>query len=155
MSVPLLLCLGLVVGVTDGDTLKIRCEQPDLGEIKVRFDEIDAPEKKQPFGKRAKKVLSDLAYEQKVRVLRTDTDKYGRTVARVELDRSGLELNFEMVRQGYAWCYAKYLVRVAACEALEIEARKQRIGLWADANPEPPSEWRHARKIGRSDKQRE
>ena len=54
MSVPLLLCLGLVVGVTDGDTLNIRCEQPNLGEIKVRFDEIDAPEKGRAFGKNAK-----------------------------------------------------------------------------------------------------
>ena len=155
MSVPLLLCLGLVVGVTDGDTLKIRCEQPNLGEIKVRFDEIDAPEKGQAFGNKAKQVLSDLAFEKTVRVLRTDTDKYGRTTARVELDYSGLELNFEMVRQGYAWCYTKYLVRVDACQALEANARRARLGLWADANPEPPSDWRHARKIGWPDKRRE
>ena len=149
MSAPLLLCLGLVVGVTDGDTIKVRCDQPDLGEIKVRFDEIDAPEKKQAFGQKSKQALSDMAFNQTVRVLKTDVDKYGRTVARIELHPSGLELNFEMVRQGYAWCYTKYLVRVEACELLEAKARNQRLGLWADSDPEPPSEWRHARKKGK------
>ena len=50
---------GRVVGVADGDTLTVL----DVGrqQIKVRLAEIDAPEKKQPYGQRSKQALSDLA----------------------------------------------------------------------------------------------
>ena len=54
----------LVVGVTDGDTITARCGEPGAYEqVKVRFGAIDAPERKQPFGARAKDALSDLTYK--------------------------------------------------------------------------------------------
>lgn len=46
---------GRVVAVTDGDTLKIL--KPDNELVKVRLAEFDAPEKKQPYGKRLKNRL--------------------------------------------------------------------------------------------------
>jgi len=59
----------LVVGVTDGDTINVRCGQPDAYEqIKVRFGAIDAPESRQPFGQRSKQALSDLVYMQQVQL---------------------------------------------------------------------------------------
>ncbi len=55
----------LVVGVSDGDTLTARCgAAPGAYEqVRVRLAGIDAPEKAQPFGQRAKQALSELAYD--------------------------------------------------------------------------------------------
>jgi endonuclease YncB( thermonuclease family) len=51
-----LLCL--VVDILDGDTLTARCGQPGQYEqVKVRLQGIDAPERKQPFGKHCKTAL--------------------------------------------------------------------------------------------------
>lgn len=45
----------LVVKIADGDTLTARCGQAGAYEqVKVRLAEIDAPEKKQAFGKRSR-----------------------------------------------------------------------------------------------------
>jgi len=51
---------GLVTAITDGDTIKILT--PSKQQIKVRLAEIDTPEKRQPYGKKAKQVLSDMIY---------------------------------------------------------------------------------------------
>lgn len=50
---------GRVVGVKDGDTLALLV---DGREVRVRLAEIDAPEKKQPFGMVRRKVGSTDAY---------------------------------------------------------------------------------------------
>lgn len=44
-----------VIGVMDGDTIKVLTS--DKKEIKIRFEHIDAPEKKQPFGQVCKQAL--------------------------------------------------------------------------------------------------
>lgn len=70
-------CIGRVVGVTDGDTVKVLCEGI---ETKVRLDQIDAPERNQPFGSKAKEVLSNLIFDRMVRVESSGADRYGRTL---------------------------------------------------------------------------
>lgn len=51
----------LVVSVSDGDTIAARCGTAgDYGQIKVRFNGIDAPEKRQPFSQCANETLSEL-----------------------------------------------------------------------------------------------
>ena len=55
----------LIVGVSDGDTLRARCGTPGAYEqVKIRLSEIDAPESKQAFGERSKQSLSDLCFQQ-------------------------------------------------------------------------------------------
>lgn len=130
--------LCLVVGITDGDTIKVRCGTDD--EEKVRLVQIDAPEKKQAFGTQAKQMLSDLAHDKNIQLERHSTDRYGRTLGRITLD--GTDLNFEMVRLGYAWCYRKYLTD-ESCLVIEDDARQHHRGLWTDASPTPPWEFRH------------
>lgn len=101
---PVLFCL--VVGVADGDTLAARCDAPD-GQvtIQVRLAEIDAPEKRQPFGERSKQHLSALCFE-KAAVVRPKTrDRYRRTVARVECD--GVDASLEQVQAGMVTCPPK------------------------------------------------
>lgn len=142
---PVLLCMAFVVGVIDGDTLRVRCDSPNLGETRIRLAEIDAPEKGQPYGQKAKQALSDLVYGKIVKVIEVDRDRYGRVVARIE-PVGGPEANFAMVGAGYAWCYSQYLTRTELCETAQQEAREARQGLWADSAPQPPWEWRKATK---------
>lgn len=122
----------LVVGVSDGDTLTAKC---DGDQVKVRLAEIDAPEKRQPFGEKSKQALSDMCFQRTAELRVVDHDRYGRTVARVKCD--GADANAEQVRLGMAWVYDKY-VKDASLYKLQDGARDARRGLWAEGTPVPP-----------------
>jgi endonuclease YncB( thermonuclease family) len=111
--------------------------------VAVRLAEIDAPEKAQPFGRRSKEALSDLCYMAPATIKPTATDRYGRTVARVEC--RGKDANAEQVRAGMAWAYTRYQIDPVFTQ-LEQRARAARVGLWRDAEPVPPWEWRAERR---------
>jgi endonuclease YncB( thermonuclease family) len=71
----------LVVGVSDGDTITVRCGDPGSYEqLRVRLAGIDAPEKGQAFGQRAKETMSDLVFGKSARLECIKTDRYGRSV---------------------------------------------------------------------------
>src|SRR4030095_11470964 len=74
---------GKVVGITDGDTLTVLV---DRDPIKVRLAEIDTPERGQPWANRAKQALSAKVLGQVVQLQVVDTDRDGRTVAKVFRD---------------------------------------------------------------------
>nr|WP_255368601.1 thermonuclease family protein [Polaromonas sp. OV174] len=134
----------LVVGVTDGDTIKARCGQPGAYEqVKVRIAEIDAPEKRQPFGERSRQSLAGLCHEAQAVIKPTAKDRYGRTVARVSCN--GQDVSLHQVRAGMAWWYVKYGKDMAVQDA-ERQARSSRAGLWVDSEPIPPWEWRKSKK---------
>ena len=130
---------GRVVGVTDGDTLTLLTA--DKQQVRIRLAEIDAPESGQPYGTKAKLVLSELAFGKNVQARVMDTDRYGRTVARVH--EGVLDINAELVRRGAAWAYRKYLTETTLL-AVEAEAKAARRGLWALPETErvAPWEWR-------------
>lgn len=67
-----------------------------------------------------------------------------RTVADVRL-LDGRSLNHELVRSYYAWWFRRYS-KDAGLAALETEARSARRGLWADAQPIAPWDWREAQR---------
>ena len=134
----------LVVGVTDGDTLTARCGRIGAYEqIKVRIAAIDAPERKQPYGQRSRQALSRLCYAEKALITERDTDRYGRTVADVSCN--GEDAGSRMVSEGWAWVYDYNKIatkRGGGLFRLQASARTQRLGLWADAKPTPPWDWR-------------
>jgi endonuclease YncB( thermonuclease family) len=132
----------LVVGISDGDTIKARCGSPgSYEELKVRLAAIDAPESHQPYGQRSKQALSALCYMEQARILPRDIDRYGRTVARVKC--RGQDAGRHQVAGGWAWVYERYTTKDdAALSKLQHDARAQRLGLWADAEPVAPWEWR-------------
>lgn len=132
----------LVIGIADGDTLTARCET-DTGpaNVIVRLAEIDAPEKQQPFGKRSQQHLAELCFKKPARIAPQATDRYGRTVARVECNRT--DANAEQVRTGMAWAYTRYVTDTSLLE-FERQARDQRLGLWAHQSPVAPWEWRRS-----------
>lgn len=129
--------IGRVVSVADGDTLTVLVNEHD--QIKVRLAEIDAPEKAQPFGQQSKQSLSGLCLDRDAVLQTTDTDRYGRTVARVHC--AGVDANAEQVRVGLAWAYRKYLHDKSLLD-LENEARAAKRGLWINDDPVPPWEYR-------------
>jgi len=130
---------GRVVGVTDGDTIKVLTA--DKTQIKVRLTEIDTPESGQPYGAKSKKALSDFVFGKTVVVRSEGTDRYGRTLGRVSV--AGLDVNAEMVRIGAAWVYRQYNKDKSLLE-LEAEAKASKRGLWGlpEAERVPPWEWR-------------
>ena len=127
-----------VVAIADGDTLTVLRGKE---QVKVRLYGIDAPEKGQDFGNRARERLGDLAQGETVRVDPVETDRYGRMVARIILP-GGESLNRAMVRDGFAWWYRKYAPGDVALRDAEAEARKAKIGLWSQPSPVAPWDWR-------------
>src|SRR5436190_6272746 len=95
---------GPVVGIMDGDTIKV---MRDGVAVSVRLDGIDCPEKKQPFGTRAKQFTGDLVSNETVKVVQKGTDRYRRIIGEVVL-RDGRVLNEELLRAGLAWVFVKY-----------------------------------------------
>lgn len=127
---------GRVVSVADGDTLTVLV---DGMQVKVRLEGIDAPERKQPFGTRARERLVDICHNRDVRVCTTGKDKYGRTLGTVFVD--GINVNEALVECGLAWHYVRFSTSKELAR-LEREARAAKRGLWADADPVPPWVWR-------------
>ena len=52
---------GKVIKIADGDTLTLLTSSNE--QVKVRLAGIDTPERKQPFGNRAKQALAKLAFQ--------------------------------------------------------------------------------------------
>lgn len=128
-----------VVGIVDGDTIDVLLE--GNGSVRVRLASIDCPERGQPFSQRAKQRCSELCFGRDVRVVKTGTS-YGRWVAFVYVD--GEFVQHELLRSGLAWFATRY-ADDAEMQRLEDMARRSRIGLWSEANPVPPWEWRRER----------
>lgn len=128
---------GRVVAILDGDTLAVRDAANQ--EHRVRLAEIDAPEKRQPYGQRSKQSLSGICFGKDAVVEPKGHDRYERTVARVRCD--GIDATVEQVRRGMAWVFDRY-VTDRGLYAIQDEARAARRGLWSDPAPVPPWEWR-------------
>jgi endonuclease YncB( thermonuclease family) len=127
---------GKVVNVSDGDTLTILVERQ---QVKVRLSEIDAPELKQAFGQRSRESLGELCGRHAAVVYASGKDRFGRVLGRVEC--GGVDANAEQVRRGMAWVFDRY-VTDRGLYALQNGARVARLGLWSDAAPTAPWDWR-------------
>ena len=130
-----------IVGISDGDTAT--CLDKQNQQLKIRFAQIDAPEKGQDFGQAAKRQLSELIFDRQVALAVHDKDRYGRTVAEVFVD--GKNVNKLMVATGYAWAYRAYMTD-SDYLLLETQAKSQGIGLWSAPNPIYPEDYRKAKK---------
>jgi endonuclease YncB( thermonuclease family) len=143
---------GRVVGVADGDTITLL--DANHQQHRIRLQGIDAPEKAQPFGQRSKESLSAMVFNKDVRVEWAKRDKYKRIVGKVWVQPAScptcpmtLDAGHAQITVGLAWWYRKYSNEQSAqdrgaYEFSEQEARAKRAGLWADADPVPPWDWR-------------
>jgi len=133
---------GRVVRVADGDTVSIL--DSSKTQHKVRLYGIDTPERDQPYGKAAKRVLSTLVSGKTVGVVVVETDDYGRTVGTVYLQDKNI--NVAMIESGHAWWYRHYAPHNRLLAATEQQAREQGLGLWSERSPVPPWDWRRGRR---------
>lgn len=138
--------------VIDGDTLEIHDQR-------IRLWGVDAPEARQSCdgadgaayacGRLSDNRLDRHLQDRTVSCFEEDTDRYGRMVARCEVDgATGPEdVGGWLVIKGYAVCYARYAGRayVAGGDA----ARRARAGVWAGAFT-TPEDWHRARRVLRS-----
>lgn len=149
---------GVVVGISDGDTVTVL--DADKVQHKVRVAGIDAPEKAQPFGQKAKQQMSTLVFGKEVRIEGDKQDRYGRTVAKVWVSppdcprcSKTLDAGLAMLTSGLTWHYKKYQNEQSPEDReryafAEDEARLKRAGLWFEADPIPPWDWRKSQRSG-------
>jgi micrococcal nuclease len=124
-----------VTSVVDGDTIYV--EINGLAD-KVRYIGIDTPERGTAFYDVTTDANRALVEDQDV-LLEPDIsqrDRYGRLLAYVYLT-SGLFVNGELVAQGMAdsVAYPPDTTHQAELDALQQEAQRQGIGMWAQAAP--------------------
>jgi micrococcal nuclease len=142
---------GQVVYVDDGDTLVVM--RGNHARFNVRLASIDAPETGhtshergrlgQPFGDNARRYLDALVKGRMVIARCYEADRYSRQVCDILVN--GESANRAMVAAGLAWAntaaHGRYL-RDTAMLTLQADAQRRRMGLWSDANPVAPWEWR-------------
>lgn len=147
---PAVATAATVTRILDGDTLDVR---ENSGLIRVRLVGIDAPEKSQPFGQRAKQQLIELVSNATdVEIKSTGTDRYGRTLANVWVKKCQPQcqmyfINEEMVKDGMAWAY-RYHGKATSqvMENLESSARVAKVGLWSMPGALEPWRFRKSEK---------
>jgi len=129
-----------VVGIKDGDTVVVLDSLNN--QTTLRLAEVDCPEKNQPFGTKAKQFTSDQIYLKTIKYVVKDTDRYGRSIAMIYFDEDNKYLSAEIIKAGMGWHYKRYSTSKELAD-FEINARKNKIGLWVDSNPIEPSAWRN------------
>jgi endonuclease YncB( thermonuclease family) len=160
--------IGRVIVVIDGDTVLVAGHGHPL---KIRLADIDAPEKSQDFGMASRDALMRMVLHKRVEVDTLAIDKYGRTVALLKDGK--LNVNGEMVRRGMAWAAIGWRhsrraptgVPLAGAYsrfhsdrrylALQQEAQQAKRGLWQQADPVPPWQWRSRHVTGEASRLRE
>jgi endonuclease YncB( thermonuclease family) len=88
--------------------------------------------------------MSVLVFDKEVELRLHAIDRYGRLVCLVFAE--GKDAGLELVKRGLCWCYERYLPEAPtdlqqSYRAAESAARTNHLGLWVDANPQPP--WKH------------
>jgi endonuclease YncB( thermonuclease family) len=148
--------VGRVVWVADGDSFEL---VDATGErFEVRIAGIDAPEKGQAWSDRSKRNMMRLIRDREVRVDWYKLDRFDRYVGKVWVRAPDapcpgddcpktLDVAMAQLTVGLAWYFRRFEDEIPAEDRVryadaEQEARQRRVGLWRDARPVPPWEWR-------------
>ena len=116
------------VTVVDGDTIK-------LGDVKIRFSGIDAPEINQTCvasegkvacGEISRDILISKVTNNKISCTDEGKDFYGRVLG--ECFVNGESLSRYLVREGFAFAYRKYSDKFILDEEY---AKSNRLGMWS------------------------
>ena len=124
---------GRVVRVLDGDTIDVMLSQHPM---RVRLVNIDAPEKKQDYGRWSEKIMKSLIAGKTVTVTYFQRDRYGRILGQVYAP-DGMNVNQFMVRAGLPG-YMSSTTQIPCCLSFRTKPDNKKRGLWSDADPVPP-----------------
>lgn len=127
-----------VVGIKDGDTIVVLDDNNN--QTTIRLAEVDCPESGQPFGKNAKQFTSLQVFGKSVKYYKTDSDRYGRTIAKVYY-QDGKYLSEEIIKAGLGWWYYRYSDNKYLGKVQDI-AKNKKLGLWSHSDILPPWEFR-------------
>jgi len=128
---------GRAVKMVDGDTFDLLAG----GTVyRIRLAGIDCPERGQPYYREAKDALGSWCALGTLKVVYSSKDRNGRIVGDI-YTTGGNYINQKLVEEGMAWHYTKYSSdqKLAAAERA---ARQGRRGLWKEAAPMAPWDWR-------------
>jgi micrococcal nuclease len=134
---------GRVVKVLDGDTVDVLWRTRP---VRVRLAGVDAPESGQPYGAKAREFVKRATRGRTVTVVGAANDRFERRLGEV-LVSGGESLNRALLAHGLAWHFVRYSDDEQLA-ALERDARTAGLGLWADAAPEAPWEYRADKRAG-------
>ena len=138
---------GTVSEIHDGDTITIICLKRPL---EIHLMGIVAPEKEQPYSEVARQHLSDLILNKQVVVETSGLGENMLIVGRVFLKEA--DVGAQMLRDGAAWYDKPYDTILSEDQrqiyaACETAARSERRGIWQDANPLPPWEFKEGLRL--------
>ena len=134
---------GKVVAYTSGTAFALLDSEDKLRRVKLTG--IDAPERRQRFATQARQLASEWLGRSAIHIRIDGIGKDGRAHGRVEID--GRDVGLTMITAGLAWCDPSDLPMLPA-QAREryneacSQAKNGRQGIWRDANPVPPWEYR-------------
>lgn len=143
---------GKAIKVTDGDSITIL--DSENMQYSIRVNGIDAPEKAQQWGDRARQNMVRLVAGKAVTAECHKNDYFGRPVCTVWVQPAAcptctrtLDVGYAQIHAGLAWWYREYAKEQSPddrgrYESAEDEAKARKVGLWHDPNPTPPWEWR-------------
>jgi len=134
---------GKVVAYSSGTAFAVLDATDKLKRIKLTG--VDAPERKQRFAPEARALASQWLSTTPIEIAVDFTDTEQRIHGRVAVN--GHDIGLVLIAAGLAWCdpndeaHLPLAIRTAYRQGCE-QARSQRRGLWQDANPTPPWEYR-------------
>ncbi len=133
--------------VYDGDTVKLHPVQhfTHAYDLKLRLSQIDAPERTQAYGVKARRALIQLCQAPNVEVTVEfhGQDAYQRQLGNLHCNQA--DASAYLVEQGLAWHNQKYSDD-AYLKHAQQKAQDEQLGLWAQAHPTPPWVWRKLNK---------
>ena len=106
-----------IVSIPDGDTLNII--NSNNKKIKIRLYGIDAPETTQKYGQASRDYLRKIVKNKNLTYKIRSKDDYGRVVATLYGDNK--DLNYEMIKAGWAWHYKYYYKSKKYAEAEKMQ----------------------------------
>ena len=121
------------IKVIDGDTMVVKC---DKRQMTVDLEGVDAPELDQPWGKEVRSFVRNMVEGRELKVEIIEAGE-GSGTARVLV--AGQDLSRLLAERGLAWATAG-----GELGDLTEKAKSAPCGIWLDAEPVPPWEFRKA-----------